>query len=206
MKYLPIVLMLSSALIFSGCGKEEKPAPPPTASSAPAPQIHEIAKESVEIYQKALSAYGSGDHKTALKLAEEALSKDRENYKALSLKGIIEAFDSSPEKGIETIKKSLAIHPDYTQAFFDMAMAQKLSKHYDESIRYFQKVIAKDPQNTWSYYGIATNYADKRDKARALEYLKKALSLDPQHVRPEAATQDHFLWLHGDKDFEALLK
>ena len=43
MKYLPIVLMLSSALIFSGCGKEEKPAPPAFASFAPAPQIQAMA-------------------------------------------------------------------------------------------------------------------------------------------------------------------
>ena len=74
-------------------------------------------------------------------------------------------------KGIATIKKSLAINPDYVQAFYDMAMAQKLGKHYDESIAYFQKVLAADPKNTWSYYGIATNYADKRDKEHALQYL-----------------------------------
>lgn len=206
MKYLPIAFMMASALILPGCGKEEKPALPPAAPSVSAPAVHEISKESSELYEQAISAYGKGDHRTALKLADEALGRDGENYKALSLKGILEAFDTSPEKGIETIRKSLAINPDYTQAFFDMAMAQKLGKHYDESIRYFQKVIEKDPQNTWSYYGIATNYADKRDKAKALEYLKKSISLDPQHVRPEASTQDHFLWLHGDKDFESLVK
>lgn len=206
MKYLPLALMAASALIFSGCGEEKKPAPSPAASSVSVAAVHTISKESSELYAKAISAYGKGDRRTALKLSDEALGKDEKNYKALSLKGIIEAFDSSPEKGIETIKKSLVINPDYTQAFFDMAMAQKLSKHYDESIKYFQKVIEKDPQNTWSYYGIATNYADKRDKAKALEYLKKAISLDPKNVKPEAATQDHFQWLHGDRDFENLLK
>ena len=87
-----------------------------------------------------------------------------------------------------------------------MAMAQKLGKHYDESIRFFQKVLDKDSNNTWSYYGIATNYADKRDKAKALEYLKKAVDLDPKNVKPQAAAQDHFQWLHGDADFQKLVK
>ena len=82
-----------------------------------------------------------------------------------------------------------------------MAMAQKLAKHYDESIFYFQKVLAADPKNTWSLYGIATNYADKKDKANALSYLEKAMALDPEHVRREAMRQDHFEWLRGDKDF-----
>lgn len=87
-----------------------------------------------------------------------------------------------------------------------MAMAQKLGKHYDESIRYFQKVLDRDPQNTWSWYGIATCYADKRDKPNALKYLQKAIELDPKAVKPQAAAQDHFQWLHGDSDFQSLVK
>lgn len=87
-----------------------------------------------------------------------------------------------------------------------MAMAQKLAKHYDESISYFRKVLAVDPKNTWSLYGIATNYADKKDKANALSYLRQAMALDPQHVRPEAMQQDHFAWLRKDPDFLEIVK
>lgn len=87
-----------------------------------------------------------------------------------------------------------------------MAMAQKLAKHYDESISYFRKVLAVDPKNTWSLYGIATNYADKKDKANALSYLRQAMALDPQHVRPEAMQQDHFVWLRKDPDFLEIVK
>lgn len=136
--------------------------------------------------------------------AERHLKTTLKNYKALSLKGIIQAFDVSPEEGIATIKESLAINPDYVQAFYDMAMAQKLGKHYDESIAYFQKVLAADPKNTWSYYGIATNYADKRDKEHALQYLKKAIDLSPADVKQTAKTQDHFAWLRTDPDFKAM--
>ena len=192
-------LMITAALSAGGCGTPKAPSPSSAASSATIPAVHQINEESQQIYRK-------GDHLHALELANQALEKDGENYKALSLKGIIQAFDISPEEGIGTIQKSLSINPDYVQAYFDMAMAQKLGKHYDESIRFFQKVLEKDPHNTWSYYGIATNYADKRDKAKALEYLKKAVDLDPKNVKPQAAAQDHFQWLHGDADFQKLVK
>ncbi len=185
-------LMVTAALSASGCGTPKAPSPSSAASSAAVPSVHQINEESQQIYRKAVTAYGKGDHLHALELANQALEKDGENYKALSLKGIIQAFDISPEEGIRTIQKSLSINPDYVQAYFDMAMAQKLGKHYDESIRFFQKVLDKDPHNTWSYYGIATNYADKRDKAKALEYLKKAVDLEPKNVKPQAAAQDHF--------------
>lgn len=198
-------LMITAALTAGGCGTPKAPSPSPAASSS-VPAVHQINEESEQIYRKAVTAYGKGDHLHALELANQALEKDGENYKALSLKGIIQAFDISPEEGIGTIQKSLSINPDYVQAYFDMAMAQKLGKHYDESIRFFQKVLDKDPHNTWSYYGIATNYADKRDKAKALEYLKKAVDLDPKNVKSQAAAQDHFQWLHGDADFQKLVK
>lgn len=207
MKSIILAALVITCALSAGCGSSNAPAsssPDPAASSAAA--VHPISKESEQLYRKAVTAYGKGDHLNALELANKALEKDSENYKALSLKGIIQAFDVSPEEGIKTVEKALAINPNYVQADFDMAMAQKLGKHYDESIRYFQKVLDKDPKNTWSWYGIATNYADKRDKAKALEYLKKAVDLDPKNVKPQAAAQDHFQWLHGDPDFQNLVK
>lgn len=207
MKSIILAALVITCVLSAGCGSSTAPAsssPAPSAASAPA--VHPISKESEQLYRKAVTAYGKGDHLNALELANKALEKDDENYKALSLKGIIQAFDVSPEEGIKTVEKALAINPNYVQADFDMAMAQKLGKHYDESIRYFQKVLDKDPKNTWSWYGIATNYADKRDKAKALEYLKKAVDLDPKNVKPQAAAQDHFQWLHGDPDFQNLVK
>ena len=207
MKSIILAALVITCALSAGCGASNAPASSSTAqTAASAPAVHPISKESEQLYRKAVTAYGKGDHLNALELANKALEKDSENYKALSLKGIIQAFDVSPEEGIKTVEKALAINPNYVQADFDMAMAQKLGKHYDESIRYFQKVLDKDPKNTWSWYGIATNYADKRDKAKALEYLKKAVDLDPKNVKPQAAAQDHFQWLHGDPDFQNLVK
>lgn len=207
MKSIILAALVITCALSAGCGSSNTPASSsPAQAAASAPAVHPISKESEQLYRKAVTAYGKGDHLNALELANKALEKDGENYKALSLKGIIQAFDVSPEEGIKTVEKALAINPNYVQADFDMAMAQKLGKHYDESICYFQKVLDKDPKNTWSWYGIATNYADKRDKAKALEYLKKAVDLDPQNVKPQAAAQDHFQWLHGDPDFQNLVK
>lgn len=205
-------ILLSSLLILglAGCSGDTKSPAASTASSASSEtaalkKIHEIVPASETIFQEASALYAKGKNREALLTCDKALEIDRENYKALSLKGLILALDVSPEQGIGQILKALKINPDYTQAFYDMAMAQKLAKHYDESISYFRKVLAVDPKNTWSLYGIATNYADKRDKANALSYLEKAMELDPEHVRPEALRQDHFEWLRGDADFQKVV-
>lgn len=204
MKLLSFCIL--TALILSGCGNSAPKETPPAAPAATSQSAHAISAESLSLSGEAEKAYGQGDYGKAITLADEALARDPENYKALSTKGIATAFSSSPDDGAALIQKALSIRPDDVQSFYNMAIAQKLGKHYDASISCFQKVLAADTQNTWSYYGIATNYADKRDKAQALSYLEKAIALDPTAVKPEARTQDHFQWLHGDKDFEALVK
>lgn len=209
MTYEMMAAVLAAALFLGGCagsGAERAASSDRPAAAQAVSASQKESSQSERLYEEALAAYQKGEKEGALSLADRALREDPENYRALSLKGLVIAFVSSPEEGIQWIGKALALQPDYVQGWYDMAMAQKLSGHYDESIRYFQKVLEKDPANTWSYYGIATNYADKRDKVEALRYLKKALQLDREAVRPAAAGQDHFQWLHGDPDFEALLQ
>lgn len=197
-----------SALLISGCAtkeansKSEEKTAQNTVEENTSPVIQ---PESDALYHKAAQAYGKGNHTEALQLANQALEKDEKNYKALSLKGIIIAFDISPDEGTLYIEKSLFIQPNYTQAFYDMAIAQKLGKHYDESIAYFEKVLKADPQNTWSYYGIATNWADKGNKEQALFYLEKAVRLGGKDVIDAAAVQDHFDRFRDDKDFQKIL-
>lgn len=213
MKYCALCLV--SLLVLPGCAPEEPahssaPQPAPV-SSAPAPVPTKavppvIPKASAQLSREALAAYGAGDSASALRLAEEALAASDANYEALALQGLITAFDGAPDEGAALIEQSLALYPDYVQGYYDLAMAQKLGGRYEASIASFRRVLDADPQNVWSLYGIATNYADLRDRERALSYLRQAAALDPAHVKPEAAAQDHFQWLHGDAEFDALVR
>ena len=191
---------LLAVLLMAGCGLDSGEKKTPAAEDIPAAQeikVHEIPEA---------QAYGKGHRTEALRLANQAINEDGENYKALSLKGIILAFDISPDEGIPFIEKALSISPSYVQADYDMAVAQKLGRHYDESIVYFQKVLKADPQNTWSYYGIATNFADKKDRKQALDYLEKAVLLGGQDVVSAASVQDHFAFLREDAEFKRILQ
>lgn len=211
--YVPL---LAVSLLLAGCTTDvpavpSEPFAPAPVSSAPAPVPTKavppaVPEESAQLSREALAAYGAGDSASALRLAEEALAASDVNYEALALKGLIMAFDGAPDEGAALIEQSLALYPDYVQGYYDLAMAQKLGGRYEASIASFRRVLDADPQNVWSLYGIATNYADLRDRERALSYLRQAAALDPAHVKPEAAAQDHFQWLHGDAEFDALVR
>lgn len=178
---------LLAVLLMAGCGLDSREEKAPAAEDIPAAQeikVHEIPEAAEALYHKAAQAYGKGHRTEALRLANQAINEDGENYKALSLKGIILAFDISPDEGIPFIEKALSISPSYVQADYDMAVAQKLGRHYDESIVYFQKVLKADPQNTWSYYGIATNFADKKTGSRHWITWRKRFSLEDRMSFP----------------------
>ena len=201
---------LLAVLLMAGCGLDSREEKAPAAEDIPAAQeikVHEIPEAAEALYHKAAQAYGKGHRTEALRLANQAINEDGENYKALSLKGIILAFDISPDEGIPFIEKALSISPSYVQADYDMAVAQKLGRHYDASIVYFQKVLKADPQNTWSYYGIATNFADKKGQgSRHWITWRKRFILGGQDVVSAASVQDHFAFLREDAEFKRILQ
>lgn len=178
---------LLAVLLLAGCGLDSGEEKAPAAEDIPAAQeikVHEIPAISETLYHKAAQAYGKGHRTEALRLANQAINEDGENYKALSLKGIILAFDISPDEGIPFIEKALSISPSYVQADYDMAVAQKLGRHYDASIVHFQKVLKADPQNTWSYYGMPRISRIKRTGSRHWITWRKRSSLEDRMSFP----------------------
>lgn len=164
-----------------------------------------LDEKSENLYSNASTLYQNGKSKEALEAVNKAIEFNKNNYKALSLKGLLLSFDNNPSDGIKLINEALKINPDYTQGFYEMAIALKLNRQYNESIVFFQKVLEKDSKNTWSYYGISTNYADMNDKENSLLYLKKAIDLGGASVKEAAYNQDHFKKFHSDPYFESLV-
>ena len=116
---------LLAVLLMAGCGVDSGEKKTPAAEDIPAAQeikVHEIPEASEALYHKAAQAYGKGHRTEALRLANQAINEDGENYKALSLKGIILAFDISPDEGIPFIEKALSISPSYVQADYDLSL------------------------------------------------------------------------------------
>jgi tetratricopeptide (TPR) repeat protein len=206
---------IATALLLgiSGCGSFPNSTQPLASSiSSAASAIPSIDPQSEQLFQKGLTAYESFNYNEAIFFYDKSLSIDKNNYKALSGKGIALAMQGNENNstqditsGIALIKSALQKNPNYVAAFYDLALALKINKNSDESIYWFQKVIQKEPDNTWSYYGIATIYGDKGQAKEAVTYLKKAMSLDNINVKQAARTQSHFDSIRSDPAFKSLI-
>ena len=207
MKKIPIAaaLCLMASLFMAGCGNQQQPAP---SQNQQQQQPVQIDAASEALFEKGLSAYQQFQYDQAISLYDQALAKDKANYKALSGKGIALAMrgngvnQKDVRQGISLIRQALELAPDYVPSFYDLALAQKIDKQYDESITWFQKVIDNEPDNTWSYYGIATIYGDQGNAEKAVLYLKKAAAIDKENVKEAARSQSHFDRIRSARAFQ----
>ena len=207
MKKIPIaaVLCLMASLFMAGCGNQQQPAP---SQNQQQQQPVQIDAASEALFEKGLSAYQQFQYDQAISLYDQALAKDKANYKALSGKGIALAMrgngvnQKDVRQGISLIRQALELAPDYVPSFYDLALALKIDKQYDESITWFQKVIDNEPDNTWSYYGIATIYGDQGNAEKAVLYLKKAAAIDKENVKEAARSQSHFDRIRSTRAFQ----
>ena len=207
MKKIPIAaaLCLMASLFMAGCGNQQQPAP---SQNQQQQQLVQIDAASEVLFEKGLSAYQQFQYDQAISLYDQALAKDKANYKALSGKGIALAMrgngvnQKDVRQGISLIQQALELAPDYVPSFYDLALALKIDKQYDESITWFQKVIDNEPDNTWSYYGIATIYGDQGNAEKAVLYLKKAAAIDKENVKEAARSQSHFDRIRSTRAFQ----
>jgi tetratricopeptide (TPR) repeat protein len=207
MKKIPIAaaLCLMASLFMAGCGNQQQPAP---SQNQQQQQPVQIDAASEALFEKGLSAYQQFQYDQAISLYDQALAKDKANYKALSGKGIALAMrgngvnQKDVRQGISLIRQALELAPDYVPSFYDLALALKIDKQYDESITWFQKVIDNEPDNTWSYYGIATIYGDQGNAEKAVLYLKKAAAIDKENVKEAARSQSHFDRIRSARAFQ----
>ena len=207
MKKIPlaVALCLMASLFMAGCGNQQQPAP---AQNQQQQQPVQIDAASEALFEKGLSAYQQFQYDQAISLYDQALAKDKANYKALSGKGIALAMrgngvnQKDVRQGISLIRQALELAPDYVPSFYDLALALKIDKQYDESITWFQKVIDNEPDNTWSYYGIATIYGDQGNAEKAVLYLKKAAAIDKENVKEAARSQSHFDRIRSTRAFQ----
>ena len=207
MKKIPIAaaLCLMASLFMVGCGNQQQPAP---AQNQQQQQPVQIDAASEALFEKGLSASQQFQYYQAISLYAQALAKENANYKALSGKGIALAMrgnginQKDVRQGISLIRQALELAPDYVPSFYDLALALKIDKQYDESITWFQKVIDNEPDNTWSYYGIATIYGDQGNAEKAVLYLKKAAAIDKENVKEAARSQSHFDRIRSTRAFQ----
>lgn len=107
----------------------------------------------------ALVLYRLGNNDEAIKEYEKAVSLDRDNYIAPS-QFLIYYLEHQPyvRKGdfanaIACLNKSIALNPNYIDAFFARAGVYKKTSNFHSANSDYTKILQLEPQNSEAYFG-----------------------------------------------------
>ncbi|MCY6957403.1 tetratricopeptide repeat protein [Clostridium brassicae] len=155
-------------------------------------------------YKKGYDTFHNGNYKEAIKIVDEVIAKDKNFYKAYSIKGIALCFLGNYEEGMKFIDKCLQISPKYGYGRFNKALGYELYGYYDKALIWYDKALEVE-KYIWSYYGKASIYGRRGDINNTIKYLKIAISMDSS-VKKIAEEERDFNNVRNFKEFKELIK
>lgn len=92
-----------------------------------------------------------------------------------------ESQNKKPEKAVEHLKKAIAIHPNFYQAYNNLAVQYLRLGKPSEAIEAFEKSTSINPKNGTAYRNLGIIHLNHGDARKSLDMLRKALELEPNH-------------------------
>lgn len=129
-------------------------------------------------YGKSLKKTGQYD--SALKVYNQALKEHPNSYELHNkLAQIYNFYIKNNEKGLYHSRKSIALAPRNSSAYFELAAALSDAGNKDSAIYYYHLTVQLDPYNYAAYgnMGVIYRLFGKFDKA--LEYNLKSIEINP---------------------------
>jgi len=129
--------------------------------------------------QKVFQALQENKFDDAEVLLSQILHSDSSNVVALELMGVVCGLQKRPDHALSFFKRCLALSPENTSLYFNIAKALTDLKKDREAIQYHIKAVEVDPNNfePWLNYGLSlSNIGLHKD---ALECYGTALKLKP---------------------------
>lgn len=143
---------------------------------------------------RAIADSKNGDFKWAIRLLEDATSKDPKNTETLLQLGNAHRKAGEGTGGgpaFQAYKKALEINPSFSVANFRIAQIFASQKNWDPFLQYLNEAIAKDTKYTPAYYELFYYYwFNKQDYPEAEKQLNKYI----ESKLPESDIQDQFLY------------
>lgn len=152
---------------------------------------------------RAITDTKNGDFAYAIRLLEDAASKDPKNTETLIQLGNAYRKARPGEGGglaFQTYKKAIEVNSSFVGPYMRLAKLFESQKNWELYLQYLNDGVAKDPKFTAAYYELFYYYFFRAQFTEAENYLTKYID----SKLPETDIQDQFLYAQlcwAKKDF-----
>jgi len=140
----------------------------------------QIKKEVKRLFKDALKIYKLGDLEEAIKLFDDALELDPNNYEVLNQKGVLLDKLDNTEEAIKIYDKAIEIEPEQTKAYYNKGLLLKDLKKYDEALEIFDKVTEIDIMHLSSHFEKGLIHDELGHLEEAIKYYEAIVEVKPR--------------------------
>ena len=128
-------------------------------------------------------AYNSiSRYQQALDAGEEAVRLDPNDPDARRAYAFALIWVGEAEPAVEQLERAIAINPNLTAPYFELAIMYRSLERYEEAIATYEMVLSMQPDNIRAYLRLCETFYQVRDDSQATGYCNDAIqraSTDP---------------------------
>ena len=132
--------------------------------------------------QALINLYSQGQLQRALQEAETLAQQFPQSAILLNIKGAVLKGLGQFDASVEAYNKSLAIKPDYAEAYNNMGVTLKEQDKLEEAIEAYNKALAIKPDYAEAYNNMGNALKEQGKLEEAIEAYNKALAIKPDYA------------------------
>ena len=184
----------------------QTPAAPPAQAPAPgqAPGQAQTVQGGGETPEQALARAQTAAQAKRLNeahgICEDVLAANPDHPAALALMGIVAALKNDPDRGVELLRRAIALRPGIASWYAHLSALCRNTYRMEEAVSSGQESIRLDPNNADHLVNLSLIFVDVDDRERAVACLLRALGLKHDHADGHLAMAQILL---AEKNFAA---
>lgn len=142
----------------------------------------EAKTSEISAREKALQALRGEDYAAAIRICQQELASEPENYEFNFILSQAYAYSRQWEKALTVLDKMLGLHPDNPEITLFRSRVQSWKGDYDAAESGYQQLLEKNPRNREALAGLAEIASWKEKYGEAIERYRGILKLDPDNA------------------------
>jgi protein O-GlcNAc transferase len=176
---------LKSESTFNGIGIHENGSSEVTMTDRrvdPSFEQSSMDAASRQMFRRGLAAQMQGDLASAERIYGEVLQRQPKHFDALHQLGIVSLQVGRLERGVELLKKAIALNADIAVAHLNLGNALKTLKRFTQALESYDNAIALKPDYAEAFYNRASVLYSLSRLEDALGSYSKVIELKPDYA------------------------